>query len=148
VHRFSTGKVTGLAVQPWHCSLATTRLQSWIPFQYLIHRVIEWDINISSGNLGAHDMIIGRDILQGLGMKFNFTNLTVEWDGAMIPMRDVDSMTNEAFHIHDPDAVAEATDHVKAILDVKYKKADLAEVAQSATHLSETEREELHQFLS
>jgi hypothetical protein len=27
-------------------------------------RVIEWDINISSGSLGAHDMIIGRDILQ------------------------------------------------------------------------------------
>jgi hypothetical protein len=25
-------------------------------------RVIEWDINISSGNLGAHDMIIGRDM--------------------------------------------------------------------------------------
>jgi hypothetical protein len=81
-------------------------------------------------------------------MKFDFTNLTVEWDGATIPMRDVDSMTNEAFYMHDPDAVAEVTDRVKAILDAKYEKADLAEVAQSATSLSETERKELHQFLN
>jgi hypothetical protein len=44
---------------------------------------------------------------------------------------------------------AEATNCVKAILDAKYEKADLAEVAQSATHLSEMEREEeLHQFLN
>jgi hypothetical protein len=111
-------------------------------------RVIEWDINISSGNFGVHDMIIGRDILQGLGMKFDFTNLAVEWDGTTIPMQDVDSLTNEACHIQDPDAVAEATDCVKAILNAKYEKADLAEVAQSATHLSETERQELHQFLN
>jgi hypothetical protein len=81
-------------------------------------------------------------------MKFDFTNLTVEWDGATIPMRDVDSMTNEAFYMHDPDAVAKATDHAKAILDAKYEKADLAEVARSATHLSKTEQEELHQFLT
>jgi hypothetical protein len=81
-------------------------------------------------------------------MKFDFMNLTMEWDGAMIiPMWDVDSMTNEAFHIHYTDSVAEATDHVKAILDAKYEKADLAKVAQSATHLSEMEQQELHRFL-
>ena len=36
----------------------------------------------------------------------------------------------------------------KAILDAKYEKADLAEVARSATHLSEMEQEELHRFLT
>jgi hypothetical protein len=72
-----------------------------------------------------------------LGLKFDFMTLTMEWDdGTTRPMRDVDSMTNEAFHIHDPDTVAEVTDHVKkAILDAKYEKADLAEAAQAATHL-------------
>jgi hypothetical protein len=39
-------------------------------------------------------------------------------------------------------------DRVKAILDAKYEKADLDEVAQSATHLSKTECKELHQFLN
>jgi Reverse transcriptase (RNA-dependent DNA polymerase) len=135
-----------------HGGMMTTTKKSRCTFvlpEFHRDRVIEWDINIStSGNLGAHDMIIGRDILQGLGMKFDFTNLTVEWDNATIPMRDVDSMTNEAFHIHDPDAVAEATDRVKAILDAKYEKADLAEVAHSATHLSKMKQEELHQFLT
>jgi hypothetical protein len=37
-------------------------------------------------NLGANDMIIGRDILQGLGIKFDFVSNTIEWDGAVIPM--------------------------------------------------------------
>jgi predicted aspartyl protease len=103
-------------------------------------RVIEWDINVSSSNLGAYDMIMGRDILQGLGIKFDFTDLTIEWDGVAIPMRDTDSMNKDMFYIHEPDSIADATERVKKILDAKYEKANLHEVAQDAEHLSETER--------
>jgi hypothetical protein len=110
-------------------------------------RVIEWDINVSSSNLGAYDMIMGRDILQGLGIKFDFTDLTIEWDGVAIPMRDTDSMNKEMFYIHEPDSIADATERVKKILDAKYEKANLHEVAQDAEHLSETERQELLRFL-
>jgi predicted aspartyl protease len=109
--------------------------------------VIEWDINVSSSNLGAYDMIMGRDILQGLGIKFDFTDLTIEWDGVAIPMRDTDSMNKEMFYIHEPDSIADATERVKKILDAKYEKANLHEVAQDAEHLSETERQELLRFL-
>jgi transposase InsO family protein len=111
-------------------------------------RVIEWDINISSMDLGAHDMIIGRDILQGLGIKFDFTDLTIEWDGAIIPMRDADSMRNETFYIHEPDSIVEATERIKNILDAKYEKADLSQVVKEATHLSDAEQGTLHTFLS
>ena len=110
-------------------------------------RVIEWDINVSTGNLGAHDMIIGRDILQGLGFIFDFTQLTVEWDEVTIPMKDADSISEEAFYIQDPEAVAAATDRIKSILDAKYEKANLEEVAQEATHLSDKEKRMLHDFL-
>ena len=110
-------------------------------------RVIEWDINVSPSNLGAHDMILGRDILQGLGIKFDFTDLTVEWDGSVIPMRDADSMKEEAFYVHEPDAVAEATERIRSILDAKYENANLEEVVQQATHLNTTEQRQLLEFL-
>jgi len=54
-------------------------------------RVIEWDLTVASPNLGAHDMIIGRDILSGLGINFDFQNNTITWDGAVVPMKDVSS---------------------------------------------------------
>jgi hypothetical protein len=111
-------------------------------------RVLEWDINISSSNLGAYDMIIGRDILQGLGINFNFQDLTIEWDGVSIPMRDTANMSSsDLFYIHEPDAVAEATERVKNILDAKYEKADLQEIASNAKDLSESEQQEFLRFL-
>jgi hypothetical protein len=39
-----------------------------------------------------------------------------------------------------PDSIADATERVKKILDAKYEKANLHEVAQDAEHLSKTER--------
>jgi predicted aspartyl protease len=110
-------------------------------------RVIEWDINISSMDLGANDMIIGRDILQGLGIKFDFTDNTVEWDGVSIPMREADSFTEESFFIQEPDSVVEATERIKHILDAKYEKANLEEITQDATHLLPEQRTKLRDFL-
>ena len=40
-------------------------------------RVIEWDLHVTK-NLGAYDMIIGRDILTDLGFKFDFTSMDME----------------------------------------------------------------------
>jgi hypothetical protein len=102
--------------------------------------VIEWDINVSSMNLGANDMIIGRDILQGLGIKFDFVSNTVEWDGAVIPMSDTDSLEDEAFYIQEPEAVTSSVDRIKHILDAKYERANLGEIAQSVEHLCQRRR--------
>ena len=110
-------------------------------------RVIEWNVSLAPTNLGAHDMIIGRDILQGLGIKFDFTDLTIEWDGVVLPMRDTESMTQEAYYIHEPDIIEAETERIRGILDAKYEKADLAEVAAQATHLTQSERTRLHEFL-
>ena len=62
--------------------------------------------------MGAYDVIFGRDLLQGLGLKFYFTDNTVEWDRVVIPMRDIDEVQvegEEAFYQHKPEAVIEAT---------------------------------------
>jgi hypothetical protein len=110
-------------------------------------RVVEWDINVSSMNLGANDMIIGRDILQGLGIKFDFVSNTIEWDGAVIPMRDIDSPEHEALYIQEPEAVTNSVDRIKHILDAKYERANLREIAQSAEHLCQRRRDRLYTTL-
>ena len=73
------------------------------------NRVVEWNCSIAPNNLGAYDMIFGQDLLQGLGMKFDFTDNTVEWDRVVIPMQDIEVQVEgeEAFYQHEPDAVTE-----------------------------------------
>ena len=99
--------------------------------------------------MGAYDVIFGRDLLQGLGMKFDFTDNTVEWDQVVIPMRDIEVQVEgeEAFYQHEPDAVIEATARIKHILDAKYEKANIDEIAAQAEHLTPSRQEHLAQFL-
>jgi hypothetical protein len=40
-------------------------------------RIIEWKLHVTK-NLGAYDMILGRDVLSGLGIKFDFADNTIE----------------------------------------------------------------------
>jgi hypothetical protein len=92
-------------------------------------------------------MIIGRDILSALGIKFDFATMYMSWEQATVPMKDSSAVAEEAFHVQDPESVQEATSRLKGILDAKYEKADLHEVAESATHLREEERRKLQTTL-
>lgn len=67
-------------------------------------RVIEWDLHITK-NMGTYDMIIGRDILSELEIKFDFADMSMEWDERSIPMKDSDAGQAEAFHVPKPDSV-------------------------------------------
>ena len=79
------------------------------------NRIVEWNCSIVPSNLGAYDKILGRDLLQGLGMKFDFTDNTVEWDQVVIPMRDIEVQVKgeKAFYQHKPEAVIEITAQIK-----------------------------------
>ena len=77
-------------------------------------RVIEWDLHVTK-SLGAYDMIIGRDILSDLGFKFDFTTMSVEWDGSEIPMKNSDSPEEENYHIGDPSALEESLSRATSI---------------------------------
>jgi len=114
--------------------------------EFFKDKVLEWDLHVTN-TLGAYDMIIGRDILSALGMKFDFQTNSVEWDGAVIPMKDGDATEEESYHVQEPEAITDATERIKQILDAKYEKADLEQVAQDATHLTEEQRKQLHSVL-
>jgi hypothetical protein len=108
--------------------------------------VIEWKLHVTQ-DLGAYDMILGRDILTGLRIKIDFGNNVLEWDSIVIPMKDADESIEEAFTLHEPKDVIQASDRLKSILDANYEKADLEEVSKEAVHLKESQQQPLHALL-
>ena len=83
-----------------------------------------------------YDMIIGRDLLEELGMNFLFSTNLMEWDNASTPMLDpelfdqdnLDELAQELLYMHDPDTTE--AERIQEILDAKYCKADLAKLSQ------------------
>ena len=67
-----------------------------------------------------YDMIIGRDILLELGINLNFKDMMVQWDTAIIPMKEINSTIENLYAVEDSEAVHDATERIKKILDAKY----------------------------
>ena len=72
-----------------------------------------------------YDMIIGRDLLEELGINFLFKEHLMEWDNATMPMLDpavlkkyfIDDLEHEFMYIHDPDTTD--AERIQAILNAK-----------------------------
>ena len=60
-------------------------------------------------NLGAHDAVIGRDVMEFLGIDIHFSDQTVEWDGAFMPFKEGDSTMQDAYHVPEPDSLEDAS---------------------------------------
>ena len=82
-------------------------------------------------------MIIGRDLLQFLGIDALFSSLTVEWDGASMPFKEQDATVLDSYHVNDPQAVEDKTTRIKEILDAKYEPANLSFVCKASNHLQQ-----------
>ena len=44
-------------------------------------------------------MIIGRDIINSLGIDTHGADMTIHWEDASIPWRNIDSTTNDIFFL-------------------------------------------------
>ena len=110
------------------------------------NRMIEWDVHVAS-SLGNYDMIIGRDVLTGLGIDLRFSDNTITWDDHSMPFKDTDDKSLNTYHIQDSFSVDEASERIKRILDAKYEAANLDDVIQDCTHLSEIEQQKLLRLL-
>ena len=92
-------------------------------------------------------MIIGRDMMEFLGIDIKFSDHTIVWDGRTIPFRDADD-TSASLCVDEPVQVTEAQDRLKKILDAKYEAADLDEIVDSQDQLSPQEKQQLLQLLT
>ena len=71
--------------------------------------------------------------------------MTIHWDNAAIPWRDIDSTTNNVFTLSQHNAPFNSEmKRMKRILDAKYTKSNIKIIAESSTHLDPQERNELY----
>ncbi len=110
------------------------------------NKLIEWDLHVAP-DMGAHEMIIGRDILQFLKIDIRFSDMIIEWEGQVMPFKKYDAKIMDAYHIQESPAVDDSIGRIKQILDAKYVPADLNKICSSQSHLSEDERQQLFQSL-
>ena len=67
---------------------------------------------------------------------------------AIIAMRSSDVERPQEFLLQEPDAVYEAAERLKDILDAKYEKADLYKVVEENSHLTPDQKHQLHSVLT
>jgi len=90
-----------------------------------------------------YDLIIGRDLLQALGILLDFKNQTITWDEITIPMKDPEASMEEGYKIHESPVLYEATERTKQILEAKYEAVTPQQIVDGCVHLKEEEKEEL-----
>ena len=93
-------------------------------------------------------MIIGCDLIISLGIDIHGAYMTIHWNDATIPWRDIDSTTNDVFALLQYNAPFNSeTKKMKRILDAKSSKSNLKTIAKRSTHIFPLERNELYTLL-
>ena len=100
--------------------------------------------------LQNYDMILGRDLLQELGIILNFQDNSIQWEHAVAPMQSTDKECIYNLHaaIEDSKSLQDATTRMKHILEAKYEPANLKEVVNSCSNLTSNEKYKLYDLLS
>jgi hypothetical protein len=112
-------------------------------------RTTETEMHVTNSN-NNYDMIVGRCLLQELGIVLHFSNQTVVWDHASTPINSYQSLQSNdivAMESESP-AVVKATERMKQILEAKYEQVDIKEVVARCKHLSNTEQQQLFAVLN
>ena len=136
----------------WTTPAGELKTNSKVKAQFTIpelhdNKLLEWDLHVAA-DMGAYDMIIGRDILSFLGIDIKFSNLTVEWDGAEMPFKPIDATIQTSYHIAESLAANASTERIREILEAKYVAADLEKVCSSQAHLALQEQRKLLALLN
>ena len=98
-----------------------------------------------------YDMIVGRDILNKIGLSMCFDTKTMKWLESIIPMKTHTFWQTPLsyFWAFDDDGEEETLESLAAtqILDAKYEKINIDDVIQAQTHLNSDQKSKLHNVL-
>ena len=138
----------------WHTKAGSFRTTQRVKCNFLLpefheNREITWKMYVedSDPKQSNYDMIIGRDLLNELGMDFSFKQGTMTWDFAEIPMKpenalaDLDQFEQECMFLHDPDTTE--AERIQQIHDLKYAPADLQKELDQCPDLASDQKEKL-----
>jgi hypothetical protein len=127
-------------------SAKTKRLEFSLP-ELQLARKIEKSFHVVDMKLKNYDMIIDRDLITSIQPDVKGSVMSIQWDDAAIPWRNIDATVDDIFLIKDrhsyQPAEQEIMQRMNEILDAKHKKANLDESAESADHLRNSEQKSL-----
>jgi len=119
------------------------------------NRDITWEAHVDKRDPAGfrYDIIIGRDLMSEMGIDLKFSEQTMIWDNAEVPMKSpewldrnrVEQFENELFMIHDP-STTEA-ERIQKILGKKHQNADLDEIANFIQIINDEQKKELKKVL-
>jgi hypothetical protein len=92
------------------------------------------------------DATIGRDLITSLQPAVKGGDMSIKWDDAAIPWRNVDSTVEDICLAGDCQSCQPAEqelNRMNKIPDAEHSEADLNEVAESADHLTTSEQQKL-----
>ena len=75
--------------------------------------------------MAKYNLIIGRDILQKLGINLDFKDQVVRWNGNSASMKLPDCANDYNYNIEESYALQAEDARVQRILNAKYKKANI-----------------------
>jgi transposase InsO family protein len=128
-----------------HTSAKTKRVEFSLP-ELHTNRTIKKSFHVLDIHLKNYDMIIGRDLITEIQLDVKGSDLSIKWDDSAIPWRNVDSTYDDIYLAedrHNYQPIEQEMQRMTDILDAKYKKADLNEIASSADHLTTSEQASL-----
>lgn len=118
-----------------------------------------FDVFEGSDDLLGYDVVIGRDMLKGMGIDIRFSDETIAWEGTYVNMLeysgndDPKDLKKEEIHAMltqdaEPLATKELTKRMVRILDAEYEAADLDEICSREKQLSNVEKQQLKTLLT
>ena len=104
-------------------------------------------------------MIIGRDMMVQIGLSDEFKHQVLQWDSASLPTKDTIRLLGQQYLIRrnmnevviknsEPESKREANEIMVNLIDSRYAKADLEQVASNAVQKNSDERINLLSLLN
>ena len=130
-------------------TFATTH---FVALQHLVFP--EFDVNHVVDRLDAllfdgpsmYDVILGRDLLQRIGMTLDFELRNIRWMQQSIPMKTTEESRRTGVSFYDDDVDNVIDSHTTEIREAEYEKVDPVEVARKQEHLLATQRQDLERL--
>ena len=112
--------------------------------------VVNHEFHISKKKIGQYDIIIGRDLINSIGLDTSGHEKMTKWPQmtAEIPYKPVDATVEQSFYIAETESMKQDVDRMSRILDAKYSKADLYKIAKNVKTLNTEEQAQLEAVLS
>ena len=107
---------------------------------------IHTKFHVHTGTLGNYDLIIGRELLEELGIDILYSSQQVVWPTqyAELPMKPIDCTATESFFVQDPTNVQQLeVERMSSILDAKYSPANLEKVVNDVSTIGTEDKTKL-----